>query len=597
MTKDTGVAITTTAPTVTSLTDVTPGGSTDLDAGKTITFTLDTSEAVNAVGSSLTLSNGATAAYASGSGTEALTFTYTVASGDASTTDLKVTGYSGTIADTAGNALVAAGVTKDTGVAITTTAPTVTSLTDVTPGGSTDLDAGKTITFTLDTSEAVNAVGSSLTLSNGATAAYASGSGTEALTFTYTVASGDASTTDLKVTGYSGTIADTAGNALVAAGVTKDTGVAITTTAPTVTSLTDVTPGGSTDLDAGKTITFTLDTSEAVNAVGSSLTLSNGATAAYASGSGTEALTFTYTVASGDASTTDLKVTGYSGTIADTAGNALVAAGVTKDTGVAITTTAPTVTSLTDVTPGGSTDLDAGKTITFTLDTSEAVNAVGSSLTLSNGATAAYASGSGTEALTFTYTVASGDASTTDLKVTGYSGTIADTAGNALVAAGVTKDTGVAITTTAPTVTSLTDVTPGGSTDLDAGKTITFTLDTSEAVNAVGSSLTLSNGATAAYASGSGTEALTFTYTVASGDASTTDLKVTGYSGTIADTAGNALVAAGVTKDTGVAITTTAPTVTSLTDVTSAGSTDLDAGERSRSRWIRARRSMRLARH
>ncbi len=181
---------------------------------------------------------------------------------------------------------------------------------------------------------------------------------------------------------------------------------------------------------------------------------------------------------------------------------------MTKDTGVAITTTAPTVTSLTDVTPGGSTDLDAGKTITFTLDTSEAVNAVGSSLTLSNGATAAYASGSGTEALTFTYTVASGDASTTDLKVTGYSGTIADTAGNALVAAGVTKDTGVAITTTAPTVTSLTDVTPGGSTDLDAGKTITFTLDTSEAVNAVGSSLTLSNGATAAYASGSGTEAL-----------------------------------------------------------------------------------------
>ncbi len=98
--------------------------------------------------------------------------------------------------------------------------------------------------------------------------------------------------------------------------------------------------------------------------------------------------------------------------------------------------------------------------------------------------------------------------------------------------------------------------------------------------------------------SGSGTEALTFTYTVALGDASTTDLKVTGYSGTIADTAGNALVAAGVTKDTGVAITTTAPTVTSLTDVTPGGSTDLDArARRSRSRWTPARRSMRLARH
>ena len=107
-------------------------------------------------------------------------------------------------------------------------------------------------------------------------------------------------------------------------------------------------------------------------------------------------------------------------------------------------TPAPTVTVLSDnVAPGA--DLDAGKTIIFTLDTSEAVNAVGSALTLSNGATAAYSSGSGSQTLTFSYTVAAGDASTTDLKVTGYSGTIADTAGNALAAATVTENTGVAI--------------------------------------------------------------------------------------------------------------------------------------------------------
>ena len=209
-------------------------------------------------------------------------------------------------------------------------------------------------------------------------------------------------------------------------------------------------------------------------------------------------------MAAGDASTTDLKVTGYSGTIADTAGNALAAATVTENTGVAIVTTAPTVTTLTDVTSTGTTALDAGKSITFTVDTSEAVNAVGSALTLSNGATAAYSSGSGSQTLTFTYTVAAGDASTTDLKVTGYSGTIADTAGNALAAATVTENTGVAIVTTAPTVTVLSDVTSTGTTALDAGKSITFTVDTSEAVNAVGSALTLSNGATAAYSSGSG---------------------------------------------------------------------------------------------
>ena len=579
VTEDTGVAIITSAPTVTALTDVTSTGTTELDAGKTITFTVDTSEAVNAVGSALTLSNGATAAYTSGSGSETLTFSYTVAAGDASTADLKVTGYSGTIADAAGNALAAASVTEDTGVAIITSAPTVTALTDVTSTGTTELDAGKTITFTVDTSEAVNAVGSALTLSNGATAAYTSGSGSETLTFSYTVAAGDASTADLKVTGYSGTIADAAGNALAAASVTEDTGVAIITSAPTVTALTDVTSTGTTELDAGKTITFTVDTSEAVNAVGSALTLSNGATAAYTSGSGSETLTFSYTVAAGDASTADLKVTGYSGTIADAAGNALAAASVTEDTGVAIITSAPTVTALTDVTSTGTTELDAGKTITFTVDTSEAVNAVGSALTLSNGATAAYTSGSGSETLTFSYTVAAGDASTADLKVTGYSGTIADAAGNALAAASVTEDTGVAIITSAPTVTALTDVTSTGTTELDAGKTITFTVDTSEAVNAVGSALTLSNGATAAYTSGSGSETLTFSYTVAAGDASTADLKVTGYSGTIADAAGNALAAASVTEDTGVAIITGAPTVTALTDVTSTGTTELDAGK------------------
>ena len=99
------------------------------------------------------------------------------------------------------------------------------------------------------------------------------------------------------------------------------------------------------------------------------------------------------------------------------------------------------------MTSTGTTELDAGKTITFTVDTSEAVNAVGSALTLSNGATAAYTSGSGSETLTFSYTVAAGDASTADLKVTGYSGTIADAAGNALAAASVTEDTGVAIIT------------------------------------------------------------------------------------------------------------------------------------------------------
>ena len=187
-----------------------------------MTFTLTASEALTiATGAALTLSNGAAAAYNSTSGK----FVYTVAAGH-DTSDLTVTGYSGSITDAAGNALVAGGVTLDTRVKIDTMAPTVTTLTDVTSNGS-DLDAGQTVTFTLTASEALTiATGAALTLSNGAAAAYNSTSGK----FVYTVAAGH-DTSDLTVTGYSGSITDAAGNALVAGGVTLDTHVQIDTRA------------------------------------------------------------------------------------------------------------------------------------------------------------------------------------------------------------------------------------------------------------------------------------------------------------------------------------------------------------------------------
>ena len=58
--------------------------------------------------------------------------------------------------------------------------------------------------------------------------------------------------------------------------------------------------------------------------------------------------------------------------------------------------------------------------------------------------------------------------------------------------------------TTAPTVTSLTDVMSNG-TDLDAGQTVTFTLTASETLAiGAGTALTLNNGATAVYNSSSG---------------------------------------------------------------------------------------------
>ncbi|SHN73189.1 hypothetical protein [Bradyrhizobium erythrophlei] len=551
------VTVAETLPTVTSLTDTTTNGS-DLNAGQSVTFTLAASETLTiANGAALTLSNGASAVYNSATGK----FVYTIKTGDTNTGDLTVTGYTGSITDSTGNALVPSGVTLDTHIQIDTVAPTVVSLTNTTTNGS-DLNAGQSVTFTLAASETLTiANGAALTLSNGASAVFNSATGK----FVYTVQSGDTNTSDLTVTGYTGSITDAAGNALVKSGVTLDTHVQIDTVAPTVASLTDTTTNGS-DLNAGQSVTFTLTSSEPLTiANGAALTLSNGASAIYNSATGK----FVYTVIAGQ-DTGDLTVTGYSGSISDGAGNALVKSGVTLDTHVQIDTVAPTVASLTDTTTNGS-DLDAGQSVTFTLTDSEALAiANGAALTLSNGASAVYNS----TTAKFVYTVQSGDINTSDLTVTGYTGSIADGAGNALVKSGVTLDTHVQIDTVAPTVVSLADATTNGS-DLNAGQSVTFTLTGSETLTiANGAALTLSNGASAVYNS----TTAKFVYTVLSGDTNTSDLTVTGYTGSITDAAGNALVKSGVTLDTHVQIDTIAPTVTSLTDTTTNGS-DLNAGQ------------------
>ena len=130
------------------------------------------------------------------------------------------------------------------------------------------------------------------------------------------------------------------------------------------------------------------------------------------------------------------------------------------------------MTSLTDVSSNG-TDLDAGQTVTFTLVANEALTiGAGAALKLSNGATAVYNSSTGT----FVYTVAAGQ-DTADLTVSGYSGSITDAAGNALVASSVTLDTGVKIDTVAPTAA----ITSPGTTTNQSSPTISGTVDVGDA--------------------------------------------------------------------------------------------------------------------
>ncbi len=126
---------------------------------------------------------------------------------------------------------------------------------------------------------------------------------------------------------------------------------------------------------------------------------------------------------------------------------------------------------------------------------SEAVNVTGTpTLTLNDGGTATYTGGTGTNALTFSYTVGAGQ-NTAGLAVTGITGTIADLAGNALSTANLPETfAGVSIDTTTPSVSSVA-ATAG---DYDAGKALTLTLNMSEAVNVTGTpTLTLNDGGTA----------------------------------------------------------------------------------------------------
>ncbi len=163
-------------------------GTGDLNAGHVVTLTVNLSEAVTVAGGTptLTLNDGGTATYVSGSGTSALTFTYTVAAGQ-NAANLAVTAVnlnSATIKDGAGNAANLTGaVTTLTGLQIDTTTPAVSSVVATGTGitsGTGDLNAGHVVTLTVNLSEAVTVAGGTptLTLNDGGTATYVSGSGT-----------------------------------------------------------------------------------------------------------------------------------------------------------------------------------------------------------------------------------------------------------------------------------------------------------------------------------------------------------------------------------------------------------------------------------
>src|SRR5258708_7426471 len=151
-------------------------------------------------------------------------------------------------------------------------------------------------------------------------------------------------------------------------------------------------------------------------------------------------------------------------------------------------------------------DEGIGKTIALTLVLSEAVMVTGTpTLTLNDGGTATYAGGSGTNVLTFSYTVGASDSSVSALAVTQVNlpngATVQDMAGNTANLSGAAATSGPQIDTTRPVVTKVLASPSTG--DEGIGKTIDFTVDLSKAVMITGTpTLTLNNGGIATYTGG-----------------------------------------------------------------------------------------------
>jgi len=213
--------------------------------------------------------------------------------------------------------------------------------------------------------------------------------------------------------------------------------------------------------------------------------------------------------------------------------------------------------SITGVTVPGDGTYGIGATLNFTISYSENVLVGGGTprLTLDIGGVTRFAnlvSGSGSNTLTFSYTVQAGDNDTNGIGLVGgidlNGATIRDAAGNDAATAFTSPPTGgILVDGIVPTIVS---VTPPADDTYKTGENLDFQFTFSEPVNvntATGTPrVQLTVGSTTVYATyltGSGTTTLTFRYTVQAGHLDTDGITIASpiqlNGGTIKDSAGN----------------------------------------------------------
>ncbi|KQO44257.1 Ig-like domain-containing protein [Ectopseudomonas chengduensis] len=581
------------APTITNVSSSTANGTYKI--GDVITVNVQFDSAVNVTGiPTLTLETGATDRvlnYVSGSGTNTLSFSYTVQAGDSSA-DLDYVSSSalslngGSIRDGANQSailtLAAPGAAGSLGankaLVVDGVRPTATSITL----SDTALRIGETATVTITFAERVVGLDTAdFTVAGGTLTGLSSADGGLTWTATFTPDSNLSDATNVITLDNTG-VMDLAGN--IGSGSTDSVNYAIDTQRPTASIVvTD------TALRAGQSTTITITFSEAVVGLTTAdFSVANG-TLSNLSTSDNITWTATLTPSSNVTDTTNLVTLDNTG-VQDTAGNAGV--GTTDSNNYAIDTQRPTAgIVITD------TALKAGQSTTVTITFSEAVTGLTTAdFSLANGTLGNLSSSDG--GITWTATLTP-DADVTDatnlitLDNTGYT----DAAGN--TGTGTTDSNNYAIDSKAPAITSV--GVPANGTYV-AGDALDFTVNFDEAVtvDTTGGTprlaITLDTGGTvyANYLSGSGSTALVFRLTVANGQQDSNGIAVgtnlQSNGATLRDAAGNdtattlnnvgatsaVLVDAAPPQVTGIALDGTSPTTNTTLGFTVTFSEDVN---------------------
>ncbi|WP_299022588.1 Ig-like domain-containing protein, partial [uncultured Photobacterium sp.] len=442
-------------PAVSGVSAISGNGS--YSTGETISITVSFDDTVNVTGTpTLTLETGTTdrtATYSSGSGSNTLTFEYTVQAGDSSS-DLDyvaTNSLSGTIKDSAGNdatlTLAAPGVTNSLSanktIVVDGVIPTVTIGSD-TPS----LKAGETASLTFILSEASSDFATSDIIVVGGSLSGFSGSGTT-YTATFTPDTDRSAAATIDVAG--GVFTDSAGNTNTAA---TQLSISLDTVLPTINIGSD-TPS----LKAGETAALTFTLSEASSDFAESdITVVGGSLSGFSGSGTTYTATFTPDTDRTAAATIDVGANAFT----DSAGNTNTAA---TQLSISLDTVLPGISIGSD-TPS----LKADETAALTFTLSESSSDFAESDIIVVGGSLSGFSGSGTTyTATFTPDTDRSAAATIDVAVNAFT----DSAGNTNTAA---TQLSISLDTVLPTISIGSD-TPS----LKAGEAAALTFTLSEA--------------------------------------------------------------------------------------------------------------------